>query len=204
MIKIERSKILILCAFAVGVLWAFSLRFLLAADTSTHYHANFAVYVDGTKDPFDNFTFYEEVTACNPEYINEPTSRAHLHDNISHIIHVHDTAVTWGHFFANLEYSISKDALQTDDGIFIDGQDGKQLRFILNGKEVGDVTNKLIESEDTLLVDYGADNIESLLLRYADIPEEAAEYNLQQDPAACSGSHEDSFWARVKRTLGVE
>ncbi len=205
--KILSTKpIIFLAIFILGALWAASLRFILLVDTSVHYHANFAVFVDGQRDPFDSFTFYEEVTACSPDHSGDPASRAHMHDQVSDVVHVHDEAVTWAHFFNNLGYNIGADTLQTISDTYVTQDDGPELRYVLNGQLVRGRTLSIsvIGNEDVLLVDYSADDEDVLMGRYAQIEASASDYNERPDPASCSGSEGDSLGDRIKRTFSRE
>src|SRR5687767_1251717 len=114
----KRQLVRVLACFLVGMLWLLAIRFVLIAKIETHYHANFAVYVNGQREEFDNFSFYEEVQACGGDEINNPRTRVHMHDKVNHVVHVHDNAATWGHFFANLGYGLGSNYLKTGDGIF--------------------------------------------------------------------------------------
>jgi hypothetical protein len=179
---------LVVASFFIGVLWFAALRFVLIQDKTVHYHANFGLYVNGKKDPFDSFTQYEEVQACSGNTTDNPRGRAHLHKPNPHVVHVHDNAVTWSAFFANVGYGISDKALTTTDGIFVEGQDGKHLSFILNGEKVQTVANRIIGNKDALLISYGDDTEEALKKQYDDIPKDAEKVNSQYDPASCSGT----------------
>jgi hypothetical protein len=197
----RRTLALLGILFLSGAVFAFALRFVLVERVETHYHANFAVYVNGTREPFDSFTFYEEIASCS-DGKNNPKARVHMHDQISHVVHVHDTAVTWGHLFESLSYGLSRKALVTDAGVFIDGVDGKELTFILNGKPVNDATGMVINSEDVLLVDYGDSSEGQLQVRYDEITKDADEYNKKPDPSACKGGQDEPLKDRFLRTLG--
>lgn len=186
----------------VGVFLAFILRFTFVDSNSVHYHANFSLYVNGVRDDFKSPTFYEEISACSEGH-NDPKTRSHMHDNESDVIHVHDSAVTWGHFFANISYTLSDKVLVTDGGTFVDGVDGKNLHFILNGKQVSSLTNRVIANEDKLLIDYSADDASTLASRYGTISSSAHEHNVEPDPASCSGGAQESMGDRFKRTLGT-
>lgn len=194
----KKSFILILAGFFIGILWFISLRFLLIEDKTVHYHANFNVYVNGQKDPFDNFTQYEEVQACSGETKDNPRGRGHLHKPNPHVVHVHDNAVTWNAFFANVGYGLTDKALTTTDGVFVGDQNGKKLTFILNGEEVATVANRIIGNKDALLISYGDENAETLKQRYNEIPKDAAIVNTQYDPASCSGTKEMTALDRLK------
>jgi hypothetical protein len=190
---------LLLIGLFVGAFTILGLRVLLARDHATHYHANFALYINGERDKFDNFTFYEEVQSCSSEDHSNPKHRVHMHNQENDTVHVHADGVTWGHFFANLGYGLLNDAVKTDKGVFVDKADGKKLSFILNGEKVSSVANRPIASEDVLLVDYG--DGASVQNHFDGINKSAAEHNHKPDPASCSGSTGLSFGDRVKQAL---
>jgi hypothetical protein len=183
----------------VGGLTIIGLRALLVTDQHTHYHANFGLYINGERDTFSSPLFYEEVQSCSSEDDNNPKHRVHMHNQQNDAVHVHAEAATWGHFFANLGYGLTNDSVKTDKGVFVDGQDGKKLTFILNGEKVSSVANRVIQSEDTLLIDYGDGS--STQQRYDSINKSAGEYNLKPDPAACSGDENLSASERLKRAV---
>lgn len=191
--------------FLLGALSVVAVRFVTVKSTSVHYHANFALYVNGQRDEFKSFTFYEEVQQCAADDANNVKAKAHLHDQKSDLVHVHAEGVTWGQFFANLGYGLSNRALTTDAGVFVNDQDGNHLSFILNGQPVANIANEVIKSEDTLLVNYGKDDNETIQTRADAIPRTAGEANTQNDPASCSGSgNEPTFTDRLKAAFGID
>jgi hypothetical protein len=196
-----KLKLTVVLIFFSGALWAVSMRFILIDRPTTHYHADFAISINGEIDPLTEFTFYEELTACSPEYENNPSSRVHLHSNIPTAVHVHDKGATWGNLLENIDYTLGRSILVTSDGVFVDGKEG-QLRFILNGSEVAFVNNRLIGDQDVLLIDFSDDDLQTLLDRQAAIPRLADINNQTDDPAACAGSSSESFMDRLKRTIG--
>lgn len=200
-----RTRILIVVAILLlGVLVAFLLRFwLVGPPPPTHYHANFALYVNGTRDEFKDFTFYEEVQACSADGSSDPRIRVHMHNQKNSEVHVHDTAATWGAFFANLGYGLTDNLVQTETGTYVSGANGNTLTFILNGKLVSDIYNRTIGDDDTLLISYGNEDGLTLETRYEQIPKTAEELNAGTDPASCTGSKNETFSERFKRTLGL-
>lgn len=189
--------------FLLGAVFVFALRFVLVERVETHYHANFAVFVNGTREEFDSFTFYEEIASCSDGKDN-PKARVHMHDSIPHVVHVHDKAVTWGHFFEVISFGLHRKALITDDGVFVDGAEGKKLTFVLNGEQISDGSTRVIGSEDVLLVDYGDSSEGQLKVRYDEITKDADEYNQKPDPSACKGGKDEPFRERFLRTLGLD
>lgn len=202
-VKMAQCLIWFIAGIFVALFVAIAVRFALAKDTSIHYHANFALYVDGQKDNFESFTFYEEVAACNDESVDNPKVRTHMHDSKAGLIHIHDGGVTWGQFFENIGYTVGNNVLETRKADYVTTPDGKQLSFILNGEEVSSVANKLINSEDRLLINFGTEGTDVLKQRFNEVPADAAEANKTQDPAACSGGHEFTVWSRLKQAIGV-
>jgi hypothetical protein len=196
-----------LIAFVVGVLVAAiattAIRFALIKDTAVHYHANFALYLNGQKDEFKSFAFYEEVAACNVHDAEDAKARTHMHDSKAGLIHVHDGAVTWGQFFENLGYTLGNEVVATDKSVYANGADGKKLSFMLNGEDANSIANTVIHSEDVLLISYGNEEETALKSRYDQIPRTAHEANETKDPAACSGAQEVSFWDRLKQAIGL-
>jgi hypothetical protein len=200
----RKKLILALTAgFVLGLIWVVAVRFLSYKNDAVHYHANFALYVNGVQDKFDNFTFYEEVQSCGSDEINNPRTRVHLHDNIGYVVHVHDAAATWGHLFANLGYTLGDNLVKNDDGVYIDGQDGNKLTFWLNGKEVAGAANRTIGSEDVLLINYGKEDTNVLQQRYDAIIKNADEYNKRNDPSSCTGVKPKTFAERLKWAVGL-
>jgi hypothetical protein len=197
----KNKSAVLLAGILLGLLLFGGLRAAMIKDDSTHYHANFGLFINGQRDKFDSFTFYEEVQSCADAGAN-PRQRVHMHDNVNNIVHVHDENVTWGAFFANLGYGLTDDALQTDDDAFVDGQNDRQLHFILNGEDVDSVANRVVGNEDVLLVSYGPKNVD-LDLEYNQIRKDAAEYNSTPDPAACAGQESLDFSTRIKRAFNL-
>lgn len=193
----------LLVGFILGIVSLAALRFITFKSDAVHYHANFALYINGQHDEFKNFSFYEEVQACNTNDKDNVKARVHMHDENNHLIHVHANGVTWSQFFTNLDYALGDNLIKTDKGVYVDGQDGNKLTFMLNGKETGTIADTVIKSEDVLLINYGKDDQSTLQKRYDDIPRDAHQANMEHDPATCSGSHDLTFVQRLKHAVGI-
>lgn len=192
----------IVLSFLAGILWLAAMRFVTLKDNEVHYHANFALFIDGSRYTFDRFTYYEEVQLCGGPQTNNPKTRTHMHDRNNHIVHVHDSAATWGHFFANLGMVDGDTVFKVDDKTYVE-DDKTQIRFWLNGQEVDTTANRTIESKDVLLISIGNANDEELKKEYAQIPQDAGEYNQKNDPASCSGGERMTMNDRLKKAIGV-
>jgi hypothetical protein len=199
----KNQILLIAVGLIVGILLMVTFRFIVTTPQDVHYHSNFAVYVEGERLPFDNFTYYEEIAACSSDELNNPKSRVHMHNQESYLVHVHDAGVTWGHFFANLGMTAGDTLFKTDKDTFVEGFDKVNIRYILNDKEVDTIANRTIESADTLLVSIGSTSDEDLQNEYSQIPQDAAEHNEESDPLTCSGGSTYSFMDRLKIAVGI-
>ncbi len=200
--RMTRKKLITVAAlsFLAGMFWLSAVRFIAYDPQDVHYHADFALFVDGERYPFDRFSFYEEVTACGGDGLLDPATRAHMHDEINYIVHVHDDAATWGHFFANIGMTAGDTVFKVDTDVYVE-QEGVELHYILNDKPVRTIANRVIESEDTLLISIGTPTDSQLADQYAQIQQDAGTYNAQDDPAACSGSGDVSFTDRLKQAI---
>ena len=182
----------------------FSIRFLSETGSGgVHYHASFAVYIEGEKKLFEHPGHYVETSACGADFSENPLSRAHLHKPNPHVIHIHDKAVSWQHFFSNLGWGINNRWLTVGEDFYKNEEDRK-LRFILNGRQVDYPTSKVINNGDALLVDYGSDPIEILHQRFIEIDREAAyKANLTNDPASCGGETDQGLFNRIIKAIDL-
>lgn len=191
---------MVLAIFFAGALSYGMARFVLLDKNETHYHANFALYINGQKEEFRNFTYYEEISACSKELENNPKSRVHMHDNVNDIIHIHDKAVTWSNFFENLGFTFGDNILVTQKDTYLNTASSK-FTYILNGEKVDNIATKVIKSEDVLLISYGDETLSINEQRYNSISKNANEYNQKSDPSTCSGGGKENTRQRLIRTL---
>ncbi len=169
-----------------------------------HYHANFAVYVNGQREKFQAMDYYEETaaTSCSikesDQSENKPMARTHMHGNVDDVVHVEDKLVTWGNFFTVLGWNVGGNYIATRGTVYEAG-DQNTVTYILNGKKVGNITNTIIGDQDRLLVDYGSQTQEQINQEYASIQNNALKADNSKDPASC-GSHEGktTFKDRMK------
>jgi hypothetical protein len=203
--KIRSNKKLftaVLVAFLLGILWVVAIRFVTLDKKEVHYHANFAVFINGDRVPFDNFTFYEEIAACGGNGIDSPKIRAHMHDQINHVVHIHDNGVTWGNFFENIGFANGDNVFKTREEVFVEDKD-TGITFILNNQEVDTTANRTIGDEDVLLVSIGDNSEEELKQQYDQIEQDADVYNQNDDPSACSGGKPLTLVERLKVSIGI-
>jgi len=158
-----------------------------------HFHANFAVYVDGERVDFSGDQYMEDVAGCSITGEIMPKDRAHLHENNADTIHIHAAGVSWGHFFANNDITFWDNYLALDTGELYTNTEGKTMSYVLNGKVRSSTYNKLINSEDRLLVAYGDESEQELLELYNTVSDNAWEFNHKYDPGSCGGTNENGL-----------
>lgn len=197
----KKLWVLLTAGFISGIIVFIGLRVILVKNKDVHYHANFGLFVNGKRDKFSNFSYYEEIAACSDSEINSPKHAAHMHENVYDLVHVHAHAATWGGFFSNLGYTLGNKVLATDDGVFVSGSDGKKLQFLLNGQPVDTVQDRVIQDKDALLISFGDEDSAGLQSQYKQIAHTAAAQDAEQDPAACSGADKLTLIDRFKKAF---
>lgn len=192
---------LLLSGLVLGALTILAIRFATYKSDAVHYHANFAVFINGQQELFKGSQYYEEDSAmCTTAGTVTPAGRAHMHDNIYNVIHIEDHAVTWGNFFANIGWYIGPDFIEARDGTMYANVGGNKVHYIINGQDytdLGGVANIEIKDQDKLLIDYGSTAPSSLAKEYASIPSTAKRYDNTPDPASCSGAKQPSLQDRL-------
>lgn len=173
----------------LGAIAVLGIRLVRYHPDSVHYHANFAVYINGQRQTFTGPQYYEETaaTSCSMNKIDAPNDRAHMHDNVNSVVHVEDHLVTWGNFFQYLNWGLGDDYLKTATNMYLPDAQTK-LTFMLNGTKVDSIANLVIQDRDKLLISYGASSSAQLTQQYQSIPNSAHQYDVKKDPATCSGS----------------
>jgi hypothetical protein len=160
----------------------------------THYHANWRIEIQGAPLDLSADRYMEEVAACTGAGDRIlPSQRVHLHENNGEVVHVHHDGATWGQLLANLGMSMGEDFLFLDTGERYLARPGAgRLTFILNGIAVPAVHNRVIQSEDRLLISFGDTPAGQLLeASFPQVAFNAGEYNEMMDPASCAGGHGD-------------
>ena len=193
--KIKLAKVvksgwfLVLAGLVAGALIVLAIRFAsYKPEEHVHYHANFAMYLNGQREEFNNPVYYTEVEeSCTAEEVKmTPHERAHMHDSVNDVVHVEDEAVTWGQFFQNLGWVVDNRLIRSHDQLFVPDGDN-QVTFMLNGKKTESLVNRVIGDKDKLLVSFGNITDDELQKQYQAIPATAEKYNNTPDPASCSG-----------------
>lgn len=76
-------------------------------EPSVHYHAGFQVYVDDKLQNFSDLR-YMNVSPCGGVFQreNDQLEKAHLHDGVGDVVHVHRSGAVWGDLFKNIGFQM--------------------------------------------------------------------------------------------------
>lgn len=111
------------------------------AEPEVHYHAAFQVYVDGAVVDF-SATQYMHVEPCGledeeeeetPEHVQ--LEKAHLHDGVGDVVHVHREGAVWADLFLNVGYVFAE-----------------PVAGYVNGSRVDSILTYPIEEHDRVLI----------------------------------------------------
>ncbi len=191
----------LLYGLLLGVVVILGIRFFTYNPAHTHYHANFQVYINGKRELFKDSTYYEDVAACSAYDNITPAERAHMHDEVNDVIHVHDHAVTWGQFFENIGWFVGDDFVKTKDGTLYVANGNEKLHIMLNGQDYTDltpITDMTIGDQDKLLISFGDLSDSTIKTEYNGIKNNAKKSDETKDPASCSGDIKPSTTDRLK------
>jgi hypothetical protein len=184
----------------LGAAIILGIRFFTYKPDSVHYHANFALYINGQRELLQGPQYYADVEMCTTSTTMTPTERAHMHDNVNNVVHVEDHAVTWDQFFANLGWYTGPTFISSPDGTMYAENGNDKLNVLINGQDytdLGGVANVVIKDQDKLLISYGNESEATLMQQYNATPSTAKKYDTTKDPASCSGNHVTSMHDRL-------
>lgn len=199
LIKILKYLLVLLLIVSMYIVWYIHSGLQYAAP---HFHANFAMYINGERIDFSADRYSQDVAWCKIGDTIYAKDRVHLHENNPDTIHIHHDWVTWGDFFANNNMIFNGNVLILDDGKMYSNNEKDTLRFLLNGEAIANPFNILIESQDRLLINFWEESIDQLSLwKYLEVSDNAEEYNNKYDPWTCSWTNENSKMSLMKDLL---
>lgn len=204
---VKTKSFILIIGLLLGALIILAIRFATyQPEKKIHYHANFAVYINGQHEQFSSSALYEESAMCTNENAEDensdsPTERAHMHDNVNNVVHVEDAAVTWGNFFQNLGWTLGATTIIDGNGNVYQEQGADKLHIILNGQDytdLGGIGNRVIKDQDKLLISYGDESDQAVMVQYKTIPSTAKHYDTAQDPKSCAGHEGTTMRQRME------
>jgi hypothetical protein len=140
---------LVLPFFILLVGWfGWMLKIVYFPAKPIHFHAGFIVLKDNKQVDFSNIKYMHTkpcgnttVEHTDPE--EEQIEKAHLHDYVGDVVHVHRKGATWGDLFTNLKYPL----------------DYAHVTAYINGQKTTNVQQFPIRAYDSLVVFIGKNDI---------------------------------------------
>ncbi len=94
-----------------------------------HHHAEFQVYIDGERKDLSSLD-YMYFAPCRVydfgERELEEIDRAHLHDYVGDVVHVHDDGVTWRVLLTNLNFE-GELIGYNEEGVLVEGMMDEEI-----------------------------------------------------------------------------
>lgn len=111
---------------------------------SVHYHAGFKVYINNELQDFSKVVYMHS----SPCVLNEDEKpeedpqieKAHLHDYIGDVVHVHREGGVWSDLFKNIKFPLPE---------------GATVSGYINGSAIENILNYPIKSNDSLILTIG-------------------------------------------------
>lgn len=135
--KNNKTLIIIATLFILFVLCAMFYQKKSSMEEDVHFHAGFHIYTDNRLMEFSD-TKYMHVNPCTEDdtnHVDTSEERAHLHNNIGDVVHVHSSRATWGDLLKTLRFSSNE-----------------YRTFYLNGKLAPSLENTFIHEYDQMLL----------------------------------------------------
>jgi len=169
-----------------------------------HYHANWAVWIDGERVDFSADRYMEDVAACTAGSHMDivPENRVHMHENNPDVVHVHHGGATWGHLLQNIGWGIGESWIVTDSGELYRDTGSAGLTFVLNGFAVPPAHNRAIAPGDRMLISFGTEDYGALMYeRFTTVADDAPTFDGNYDPAGCAGHADETFREKLRRAF---
>lgn len=106
-----------------------------------HYHAGFKVYIDNQLQDYSGYQ-YMNYTPCTmhdskKSKEEEQIEKAHLHEYVGDVVHVHRSGAVWGDLFTNIKVNLPSD---------------KKITSFIDGKEVDEILKMAIDPYTTAII----------------------------------------------------
>lgn len=130
--------------------------FLTPSNDHVHYHAGFKVYIDGSLQNYTEYKYMNFVPCSEHDEKKskqeEQIEKAHLHDGVGDVVHVHRHGALWGDLFKNIKVELDKGVVGYIDGVEVDDILNKPIgsyttAIFVVGESAEDHTSEVIPLE---------------------------------------------------------
>jgi hypothetical protein len=156
----------------------FTWKFFHPPTVYTHIHAGFHIYVGDQKQDFSGPRYMSLIPCSEGKKKLTPAEnqleKAHLHDQVGDVVHVHHQGATWGDLLRNIDFAVDPN---------------KSLVAYSNGQPIDNLFTRKIHDQESVVVIIGDDHGETELhLKNRVTAERIAE--VEQASELC-GSHKE-------------
>ena len=120
---------------------------------TVHFHAGFLVFIDGKQQDFSDLK-YMHIEPCTDENTpheeparnafsiadaggDEQVEKAHLHENVGDVVHVHRNGAVWSDLFKNIGFPLPQE---------------NQIQGFLNGSPLNNILSYPIKAFDSVII----------------------------------------------------
>lgn len=125
---------------------------------SGHVHANMVMYINGNSVDLEQDKYMMKSEAV------------HLENKSGLTVHTHATGITIPYFLSTLGMEMTKNCLALDTGERFCNDSDKKLSMMVNGTEISAFSSYEIKQGDQILVNYGSEGENNILLKFNNIP----------------------------------
>lgn len=124
----------LLALVSIGAIIAYSAN--KPKETTTeeiHYHAGFQVYIDDQLQDYSSFE-HMKIEPCSAEEHEELTpeeeqiEKAHLHDGVGDVVHVHRSQAKWSDLFTNINVELEDEMTAYTNGTEVENLLEKEIQ----------------------------------------------------------------------------
>lgn len=110
----------ILVVFAIGFV---TYKLSTVPTTPVHYHANFAIFIDGKQVDFTKPSLMHIKPCTNDESeSSEPEENVHLHDQVGNVVHLHAAGISWRTFFHSIKFDLNSFTNEKELSVYSKGE----------------------------------------------------------------------------------
>ncbi|MBI3036038.1 hypothetical protein HYY71_06995 [Candidatus Woesearchaeota archaeon] len=133
---------------------------------SAHLHADVKVYINGQSIDFSQRKY------------QLASSFLHFEEGIGDVIHTHATGLTIGHLLRSLGMDFNNNCIVFEKKDYCN-ENGKRLKFYVNGQPNNEFDNKVIRNLDKYLISYGSETDSETQKQLSSVTNLAPRYSSQ-------------------------
>lgn len=151
---LKKQIVIPLLVFTILGISGASFYFSNPKPAEVHYHAGFIVVENNQKIDFSGFKYMKIEPCGDHEHADEQLEKAHLHDSVGDVVHVHRDDPKWSDLFTNIKYPL----------------DYSKTTAYLNGQKIESFQDQTILPFDSIVILVGENDVEKALAQTVQKP----------------------------------